>query len=97
MRGVAFAMALKNARGTPAVALQSYNPEVRLFCFAAIAAVQRRPLLKAALFTTGIDDFAKVALPRTYKEARLLATVDRIARRIQHRVHTWGSKSSEQT
>ena len=70
MRGVAFAMALRNARGAPAAALQSYNPEVRLFCLAAIAAVQKRPLLEAALFTTGIDDFAKVALLRTYhKEA----------------------------
>ena len=43
-------------------------------------------------------EFAKVALQRTYhKEARLLATLDRIARQIQHRVHTQGSKSSEQT
>jgi hypothetical protein len=98
MRGVAFAMALKNARGTPAAALQSYNPEVRLFCLAAIAAVQKRPLLKAALFTTGIDAFARVALLRTYhREARLLATVDRIACRIQHRVRTLRSRSSEQS
>jgi hypothetical protein len=45
-----------------------------------------------------LTEFAKVALLRTYhKEARLLATVDRIARQIQHRVHTQGSKSSEQT
>ena len=45
-----------------------------------------------------LTEFANVALLRTYhKEARLLATVDRIARQIQHRVHTQGSKSSEQT
>jgi hypothetical protein len=44
-----------------------------------------------------LTEFAKVALLRTYhKEARLLVTVDRIARQIQHRVHTQGSKSSEQ-
>ncbi|MDG2571031.1 hypothetical protein P7L87_26105, partial [Vibrio parahaemolyticus] len=88
MRGVAFAMALKNARGTPTAALQSYNPEVRLFCLAAIAAVQKHPLLKAALLTTGIDDFARVALLRTYhREARLLATVDRIAPDTAPRSH----------
>ena len=45
-----------------------------------------------------LTEFAKVALLWTYhKEARLLATVDRIAREIQHRVPTRGSKSSEQT
>ena len=45
-----------------------------------------------------LTEFAKVALLRTYhKEARLLATGDRIARQIQHRVHTQGLKSSEQT
>ena len=47
---------------------------------------------------TGLTEFAKVALLRTYhKKARLLAAVDRIARQIQHRVHTQGSKGSEQT
>ena len=45
-----------------------------------------------------LTEFAKVALLRTYhNEARLLATVDRIVPQIQHRVHTQGSKSSEQT
>jgi hypothetical protein len=45
-----------------------------------------------------LTEFVRAALLRTYhKEARLLATGDRIARQIQHRVHTQGSKSSEQT
>ena len=45
-----------------------------------------------------LTEFAKVALLRTYhNKARLLAAVDRIARQIQHRVHTQGSKGSEQT
>ena len=45
-----------------------------------------------------LTEFAKAALLRTdHKEARLLATVDRIARQIQHRVYTQGSKSGEQT
>ena len=44
-----------------------------------------------------LTEFAKIALLRTYhKEGRLLATIDRIGRQIQHRVHTQGSKSSEQ-
>lgn len=48
--------------------------------------VQKRPLLKAALFATGIDDFARVALLRTYqKDDRLLVTVDRIGRQIENR------------
>lgn len=56
MRGVTFAMALKNVCGDPGSALQSFNPDVRLFCLAAIAVVQKRPLFKAALLATGIDD-----------------------------------------
>lgn len=45
-----------------------------------------------------LTEFAKVALLRTYhKEDRLLATVGRIARQIQHRIHTQGSKRSGQT
>ena len=54
----------------------------RLFCLAATAVVQARPLLKAAMFSTGIDDFAYAALLRTYeKEPRLLATIGRIVER----------------
>ena len=60
MRGVTFAMALKNVCGDPASALQSFNPEIRFFCLAAIAMVQKHPLLKAALLATGFDDFARV-------------------------------------
>jgi hypothetical protein len=42
------------------------------------------PLLKAALFAIGIDDFARVALLRTSKKYdRLLVTVDRIGRQIK--------------
>jgi len=45
-----------------------------------------------------LTEFAKVALLRTHhKDARLLATVDRIARQIQHRVHKQGSNSGKQT
>ncbi len=47
--------------------------------------VQKRPLLKAALFATGIDDFARVAFLRTYqKDDRLLVTVDPIGRQIEN-------------
>lgn len=82
MRAVTFAMALRAVRGEPVHALQSPRPEVRLFCLAAIAVVQARPLLKAAMFSTGIDDFAYAALLRTYeKEPRLLATIGRIVER----------------
>ncbi len=82
MRAVIFAMALRAVRGDPVHALQSPRPEVRLFCLAAIAAAQSRPLLKAAMFSTGIDDFAYAALLRTYeKEPRLLATIGRIVER----------------
>ncbi|MBZ9605019.1 hypothetical protein [Phyllobacterium chamaecytisi] len=48
--------------------------------------VQKRPLLKVALFATGIDNFARVALLRPYqKDDRLLVTVDRIGRQIENR------------
>lgn len=98
MRGVTFAMALKNVCGAPASALQSFNPDIRLVCLAAIAVVQKRPLLKAALFATDIDDFARVALLRTYqKEDRLLVTVNRIARQIENRRHASTSKTIERT
>jgi hypothetical protein len=48
-------------------------------------AVQKRPLVKAALFSADVDDFARVALLRAYeKESRLIVAVDHIAwRRAQ--------------
>ncbi|MCB1466110.1 MAG: TniQ family protein [Rhizobiaceae bacterium] len=89
MRAVTFAMAVRKIRGDPAFALQSFNPEVRLFCLAAIAAAQSRPLAKAAMLSTDVDDFARVALLRTYeKEPRLLAAVDRIAARTSRSAET---------
>ena len=79
MRAVTYAKALKSIRADAAFALQSPRPDVRLFCLAAIAAAQSRPLFKAAMFSTGIDGYARVALLRTFeKEPRLLAAVDRI-------------------
>ena len=81
MRAVTFGMSLKAVRGDPLFALQSPRPEVRLFCLAAIAAAQSRPLVKAAISSSGIDDYARVALLRAFeKEPRLLAAVDHIAR-----------------
>jgi hypothetical protein len=81
MRAVTFAISLKAFRGDPAYALQSHRPEVRLFGLAAIDAAQSRPLVKAAISSSGIDDYARVALLRAFdKEPRLLAAVDHIAR-----------------
>jgi len=86
MRAVTFAMALKTVRGDPAFALQHPRPGVRIFCLAAIAAAQAHPLTKAAMFSIGIDGFARAALLRTYgKEPRLLAAVDQITRRNQRK------------
>lgn len=82
MRAVTFAMALKTVRGDKAFALQHPRPGVRIFCLAAIAAAQAHPLTKAAMFSCGIDGFARTALLRTYeKEPRLLAAVDQIVKR----------------
>ena len=82
MRAVTFAIALKTVRGEPACALQHPRPGVRIFCLSAIAAAQIHPLTKAAMFSRSIEGFARAALLRTYeKEPRLLAAVDRIARR----------------
>ncbi|MEI5680703.1 TniQ family protein [Mesorhizobium sp. CCNWLW179-1] len=79
MQAVTFAMAIKNVRGDPAFALQSFNQKARLFFLAAIAAAQKRPLVKAALFSANGDDFSRVALLRAYqKEPRLIAAVDHI-------------------
>jgi len=66
-------------RADTAFALQSPRPDVRLFCLAAIAAAQSRPLATAAMLSTGLDGYARIALLRAFeKEPRLLAAVDRI-------------------
>ncbi len=42
-----------------------------------------------------LTEFAKIALLRSYhKEARLLATVDRSARQMQHRFHTQDQRAA---
>ena len=82
LRAVTFAMSLKTTRGDPSFALQSPRSEMRLFCLAAIAAIQSRPLAKAAIVTHSIDDYARVALLRAFeKEPRLLTAVDHIPQR----------------
>jgi hypothetical protein len=81
MRAVTFAISLKAFRGDPLYALQGHRLEVRLFGLAAIDAAQSRPLVKAAISSSGIDDYARVALLRAFEtEPRLLAAVDYIAR-----------------
>ena len=86
MRAVSFAMGLKALRGDPLFALQSPRPIIRLFCLAAIASAQSRPLVKAALCSMDIDVNARVALLRAYEnEPRLLATIDQIAQRMRPR------------
>jgi hypothetical protein len=82
MRAVTYAKALKSVRADAAFALQSHRPDVRLFCLAAIAVAQSRPLVKAAMFSTGLDGYARVALLCAFeKEPRLIAAVDQIALR----------------
>ena len=91
MRAVTYAKALKSIRADAAFALQSPRPDVRLFCLAAIAAAQSRPLFKAAMFSTGIDGYARVALLRTFeKEPRLLAAIDRIVLRRREELRRAG-------
>ncbi|KEO55265.1 hypothetical protein TP2_15850 [Thioclava pacifica DSM 10166] len=86
MRAARFAMGIKKVRGDPAFALQRPRPDVRLFCLAAIAMARKRPLVKAAMFSTGIDGFARVALLAAFeKEPRLLAAVDRTVERTRQR------------
>jgi hypothetical protein len=87
MRAVTFAMSLKTFRGDPSFALQNPRPEVRLFCLAAIAAAQSRPLIKAAISSAGADDYVRIALLRAFERVpRLLAAVDRIAQRRARRI-----------
>jgi hypothetical protein len=86
MRAVTFAMGLKALRGDPFFALQRPQLNIRLFCLAAIASAQSRPLVKAALCSMNINVYARVALLRAYeKEPRLLASVDQIAQRMRLR------------
>lgn len=86
MRAVTFAMGLKALHGDPFFALQSPRRNIRLFCLAAIAVAQSRPLVKASLCSMDIDVNARVALLRAYeKEPRPLATVDQIAQRMRLR------------
>jgi len=82
MRGVAFAVAVTRFRGQPLAALQGFNPEIRIACLAAICAVQKKPLLKAAWIMAKADGYAKASLLRAYsKEPHLLAAVCDIADR----------------
>ena len=91
MRAVTYAQALKSVRADAAFAPQNPRPEVRLFCIAAIAVAQSRPLVKAAMFSTGIDWYARVALLRAFeKEPRLLAAVDRIVLRNREKLRRAG-------
>lgn len=82
MRAATYAKALKCVRADTAFTLQSPKPDMRLFCLAAIAVAQSRPLVKAAMFSAGLDGYAKVALLRAFeKEPRLLAAADGIVLR----------------
>lgn len=93
MRAVTFATSLKTFRGDPSFALQNPRPEVRLFCLAAIAAAQSRPLIKAAISSAGADDYVRIALLRAFeREPRLLAAIDHIA---QQRARSTGPKTAE--
>ena len=72
-------------------ALQSPRSDARLFCLAAIATAQSRPLVKAAMFSAGIDGYTRVTLLRAFeKEPRLLAAVDRIVLRNRERLRRAG-------
>jgi predicted amino acid-binding ACT domain protein len=89
---VTYAKALKSVRADAAFALQSPRPDVRLFCLAAIAMAQSRPLAKAAMFSTGLDGYARVALLRAFEnEPRLLAAVDRIVLRNKEKLRRTGA------
>ena len=93
MRAVTFAKALKSVRADTAFALQSPRPDLRLFCLAAIAVAQSRPLGKAPMFSIGIDGHARVALLRAFeKEPRLLAAIDRIARNRRNEANPLATK-----
>ena len=89
MRGVAFAVAVTRFRGSALAAVQDFNPEIRIACLAAICAVQKKPLLKAARIMAKADGCAKASLLKAYsKEPHLLAAVRRIADRKAQRILT---------
>ena len=99
MRAVTFAMSLKSFHGEPLFAFQSHRQEVKLFCLAAIDAARSRPLVKAANPSSGIDDYARVALLCAFEKERcLLGAVDHIAFKGktttgQGRFRMWSIKS----
>lgn len=79
-------MALRSARADAAFALQSPGPDVKFLCLAASDVAQSRPLVKAALFSTGIVGYAKVGWLRAFeKEPRLFAADDRIVLRTKEK------------
>jgi hypothetical protein len=87
MRAATYAKALNSVRADTAFARQSPRPDVRLFCLAAIAVAQSRPLVKAAMFSTYLEGHARVALLRAFeKESRLRAEVDRIVLRNREKL-----------
>jgi hypothetical protein len=91
MRAVTYAKALKSVRTDAAFTLQSPRPDVRLFCLAAIDVAQSRPLAKAAMFSAGLDGYARIALLRAFeKEPRLLAAVDRTVLRNREELRRAG-------
>lgn len=93
MRAVTFAMPLKAFGGDSRFILQNPRPNVRLFCLAAIAATRSRPLAKAAIFNSGIDGYAMVALLRAFeKEPSLLVLVDHIAQRREKKMGPMAAK-----
>ena len=82
MRGVAFAVAVTRFRSSDLAALQGCKPEILNTCLAAICAVQKKPLLKAARIAAKADGYAKASLLKAYsKEPHLLAAVRGIADR----------------
>ena len=42
---------------------------MRLFCLAAIDVAQSRPLAKAAMFSAGLDGYARIALLRAFEKS----------------------------
>ena len=55
---------------------------MKLLCLSAFAVATLRPLVKATMFSTGLDWDARVAMLRTFElEPRLLAAVDSIVLR----------------
>ena len=86
IRGVTFTMALKNARGDPASALQSFGPDIRLFCLARLqwsrsVRYSKRRCLPLTSMTSPQSPCSGVIK----KDDRLLVTVNGIGRQIENR------------